>query len=116
MPPPRHVILTGPPGVGKTTAIKKVNELLVQAGVRARGFFTEEVREEGKRIGFDVVSIENIENRRKLARLGTQNPTVGQYSVALRDFEYVALPILGSVAAGDIIIIDEIGRFVNGHR
>ena len=44
-----HVMLTGPPGIGKTTAVKKVHQLLVEhMGVTAKGFYTEELREDGR--------------------------------------------------------------------
>ena len=44
-----HVMLTGPPGIGKTTAVKQVHRLLVeQFGIAAKGFYTEEVREHGR--------------------------------------------------------------------
>ena len=44
-----YVMLTGPPGIGKTTAVKKVHELLVgQLGVTVKGFYTEELREHGR--------------------------------------------------------------------
>ena len=42
-------MLTGPPGIGKTTAVKQVHRLLVeQFGIAAKGFYTEEVREHGR--------------------------------------------------------------------
>ena len=45
----RHVMLTGPPGIGKTTAVKKVHQLLVERlGVTVKGFYTEELREHGR--------------------------------------------------------------------
>ena len=43
-----HVMLTGPPGIGKTTVVKKVHQLLVRKGVTVKGFFTEELREDGR--------------------------------------------------------------------
>ncbi|MPC20643.1 Cancer-related nucleoside-triphosphatase [Portunus trituberculatus] len=54
----RHVALMGPPGVGKTTFIKKVVDRLQEGGLTCQGFYTEEVRREGSRTGFDVVTLE----------------------------------------------------------
>ena len=50
------LLLTGSPGVGKSTCIKKVVGRLQQAKVRVKGFYTEEVRDPatGQRAGFDV--------------------------------------------------------------
>ncbi|XP_077024468.1 cancer-related nucleoside-triphosphatase isoform X4 [Tamandua tetradactyla] len=53
----RHVFLTGPPGIGKTTLIQKASEVLKSSGMPVDGFYTEEVRQGGRRIGFDVVTL-----------------------------------------------------------
>lgn len=44
-------------GIGKTTYIQKLVEALTDRGVSCTGFITEEVRENDKRIGFDVVTL-----------------------------------------------------------
>jgi len=44
-------------GVGKTTLVQKACEALVSSGAGAEGFYTEEVREGGRRVGFDVVTV-----------------------------------------------------------
>lgn len=50
-----NLLITGPPGVGKTTLMKRVVERLGTWSVS--GFLTEEIREEGSRVGFRVVSL-----------------------------------------------------------
>ncbi len=54
-------------GVGKTTLVKKVCDAVVSAGVSVSGFYTEEVREQGRRVGFDVVTLTG--DRGRLSRL-----------------------------------------------
>lgn len=85
-----------------------------------QGFYTEEVREGGRRLGFDVVTL--CGNRGPLARVEGGGDTVGipqrehrvgQYSVKLNAFEQTALPVLRippSSADFPVIVIDEIGK------
>ena len=44
-------LLMGPPGVGKTTLLRRLIALL---DVPAAGFFTAEIREGGRRVGFEI--------------------------------------------------------------
>ncbi|XP_053238509.1 cancer-related nucleoside-triphosphatase [Podarcis raffonei] len=115
----KHVFLTGPPGIGKTTLIQKATEVLKSSGIPIDGFYTEEVREGGRRIGFDVVTLSG--RRGILSRVGSGPSTarreyrVGQYVVDLMSFEQLALPLLrnpdlASSTAKKVCIIDEIGK------
>lgn len=54
-------------GVGKTTLVKKVCESVLSTGVSINGFYTEEVRERGRRVGFDVVTVTG--DRGRLSRV-----------------------------------------------
>ncbi|XP_017532718.1 cancer-related nucleoside-triphosphatase isoform X3 [Manis javanica] len=96
-----HVFLTGPPGVGKTTLIQKASEVLKSSGIPVDGFYTEEVRQGGRRIGFDVVTLSGP--RGLLSRVGLEllpgkrECRVGQYVVDLTSFEQLALPVLRNV-------------------
>ncbi|XP_029962697.1 cancer-related nucleoside-triphosphatase [Salarias fasciatus] len=117
----KHVFLTGPPGVGKTTLVQKTCEALVSSGVGVDGFYTEEVREGGRRVGFDVVTVRG--ERGHLSRVrdgagasqGRREYTVGQYVVDLPAFENLALPLFRNVGSADggsgkVFVIDEIGK------
>ena len=104
---PNNLLLTGPPGVGKTTIVRKVVDAL---GPRAGGFYTEEVRHQGKRVGFRLVTLEG--KRAWLARVGLSSRyRVGRYGVDIDALERVGVTaIQHALASSDVIIIDEIGR------
>ncbi|XP_071392048.1 cancer-related nucleoside-triphosphatase isoform X2 [Centroberyx affinis] len=117
----KHVFLTGPPGVGKTTLVQKACEALMSSGVGVEGFYTEEVREAGRRVGFDVVTVAG--ERGHLSRIrdiagvshGRREYTVGQYVVDLPSFENLALPLFRNVGSANggsrkVFVIDEIGK------
>lgn len=101
-----RILLTGPPGCGKTTVVRRVAELLHG---HASGFYTEEVRDEaGQRTGFRAISLGGT--RGELARKGPgAGPRVGSYRIDVRDFERVALPSLALDTHG-VLLIDEIGK------
>jgi nucleoside-triphosphatase len=106
----RVVLLTGKPGSGKTTAIQRIIALL---GERAGGFFSREVRTNGERRGFEIVTLAG-EVAWLAIRGGEVRPPaeVGfmNYRVNLEAIELVAVPaILEAVAEQKVVVIDEIG-------
>lgn len=102
------LLLEGRPGVGKTTVARRVVELLREAGVPARGFFTEELRESGARVGFAIETIGGP--RGVLAHVNFPGPPrVGRYGVDVAAFERLALPAL-QAAADEVVVIDELGK------
>jgi nucleoside-triphosphatase len=103
----KNVLITGPPGVGKTTIVRQVAEEL---GERAGGFYTVEVRQGGQRIGFRIVTLDGREA--DLATIGKgPGPKVGRYLVDVTGIKGVAvLSVLYAMAEGKVIVIDEIGK------
>jgi len=98
--------------VGKTTVIRAVARLL---GDRAAGFYTEELREEGRRTGFRLVAFGAGPVRTgMLASVNTSSRyRVGRYGVHIRDLERVGVASLRrAVREPDItaVIVDEIGK------
>lgn len=106
----RTLLLTGRPGVGKTTVIKKVAGAL---GDRAGGFYTEEIRgSTGRRQGFGLVTLEGDEAVMAHTDLrGQGRPRVSRYGVDVEAIEDAGVAaIQRAVAADKIVIVDEIGK------
>jgi len=103
----KNLFVTGRPGVGKTALIRSV---LTELDVDAGGFTTVEVRDGGRRIGFDIVALDGA--RGVLARHDLVSPyRVSRYGVNKDDIESIGVPAIErAVAESELIVMDEIGR------
>lgn len=102
-----NLLLTGRPGVGKTTLVRRL--LAALPDVPAAGFYTAEIRAGGRRVGFRVATLDGQEAI--LAHIDIRSPhRVGRYGVDLPAFERVALPSLTPDPTVGLIVIDEIGK------
>ena len=103
-----NLLVTGKPGVGKTTLVERVAERL-RGRLRLAGFTTTEMRDSaGQRIGFWIRTLDGRQG--ELARIGLPSRVrVGRYGVNLAAFEQLALPELARRDV-DVLVIDEIGR------
>ena len=104
--PATNILVTGPPRSGKSTLIEKVVKRVKRP---ATGFFTRELRERGKRVGFLIETLhgktgllahENVKSRYR----------VGKYGVNLEDLEQIAVPSILPSAVDQIVVVDEIGK------
>jgi nucleoside-triphosphatase len=104
---PKILLITGRPGSGKTTLIAQVAATL---GHRAGGFYTRELRAGGRRVGFEVVSLDGRQGR--LAHTDVRGPhRVGRYGVDLESFEATGVDALErATREAELIVIDEIGK------
>ena len=104
------LLLTGRPGVGKTTVIRQVARAL---GEQAGGFYTEEIRSsDGRRRGFRVVTMKGEEAVMAHVDLrGQGRPRVSRYGVDVSAIEDVGVTALQEAMASDqVVIVDEIGK------
>jgi len=103
----RHLLLTGLPGTGKTTLLVKLARRL--ADLHPAGFYTEEIRESGVRLGFKLASLDGREGI--LAHVDMRGSfRVGRYGVDVRGLDtFVADLDLGECPAS-VVFIDEIGK------
>jgi len=88
------------------TLIKRVvNELARPAG----GFYTEEIRERGARVGFKIVTLAGEETVLSHVDFKTAN-RIGKYGLDLSGLETIGIKALRkAVGAGQLVVIDEIG-------
>ena len=106
-PAANNILITGAPGVGKTTLIKHLSQIV--SSRRQAGFFTEEIREDGVRKGFMLVSLDG--KRRTLAHTEINNRyRVGKYGVDIEGFERFLENIDLINPTAELLIIDEIGK------
>jgi nucleoside-triphosphatase len=101
------ILLTGNPGSGKTTAIRAVVESL-RGRIPVTGFFTEDLREEGRRVGFRGVTLDGRDFLLAHIR-NSGSARVGPYGVDLSGLETTGLESL-SPRAGYLFVVDEIGK------
>jgi nucleoside-triphosphatase len=100
-----NILLTGRPGVGKTTVITCLAELLKDRAIA--GFYTQEIRTGGQRQGFGVTTFSGRSGVLAHVSLSGRH-RVGRYRVDVAAFEELVLPEL--VHPCDVTLVDEIGK------
>ncbi|NNF96017.1 MAG: AAA family ATPase, partial [Halobacteria archaeon] len=101
------LLLTGTPGIGKTTLIRRVASQL--SAYRLGGFYTEEIREAGQRKGFRLVTFNGEEG--VMAHVNFDHRyRISKYGVDVAVIDHFAETALALVDAVDVYFIDEIGK------
>ena len=109
----KHLLITGPPGCGKTTVIHKLVELLGEAAVPMYGFWTAEIREGGQRLGFELELLSG--KSAILAHVDhLEGPVVSKYRVNVPAMDLVLPEIRAAIEASrtheTVLLLDEIGK------
>ncbi len=110
-----NLLITGLPGVGKSSLINKIIEEARSRNLTVGGILTPEVRSEvrGKkvRIGFLIVNILTREQD-FLAKVGVKSRyRVSKYGVIKENIENIGVKgLIQAVKEADLIVIDEIGK------
>ncbi|MFW9915943.1 MAG: nucleoside-triphosphatase [Candidatus Thorarchaeota archaeon] len=113
----RRIILTGNPRVGKTTIVRKTISAAKKRNLILTGIITPEIREGGRRKGFQIVDLRSGE-KGILASVASERsqPTqwrVGKYRVHQESLKEIAIPAIQEAMENprvDLVIIDEIGK------
>lgn len=104
-----RLLLTGKPGIGKTTLIRRVLRNLHT--VNCAGFCTQEVRDtSGRRIGFQIYTLDGPEGTLASIR-PEKGPRLGRYAIHVEEFEALVLGRIDPARTpADLYVIDEIGK------
>ncbi|HDO19908.1 MAG: NTPase [archaeon GB-1867-097] len=104
------ILISGKPGVGKSTVCRRVVDMLKQKNFRVGGIICPEVRFKGVRIGFKIVDVLSG-SEGWLSNVNFNFPIkVGKYSVNIRDLETIGISAINRASkCSDVIIIDELG-------
>ncbi|MEO0091568.1 MAG: NTPase [candidate division WOR-3 bacterium] len=102
------ILITGKPRSGKTSLVKKIISTL--PNISYGGFFTEEIQENGVRVGFKIIT--TFGEQGILAHQNYKGPLrISKYRVNLTDLETIGINSLyRALKEKDLIIIDEIGK------
>ncbi|MEE9121273.1 MAG: nucleoside-triphosphatase [Syntrophobacteria bacterium] len=104
--PANNILVTGPPRSGKSTLIEKVIQGINRP---ATGFFTRELRERGRRVGFSITTLAGKNG--VLAHQDIKSSfRVGKYGVSLADIDQIAVPSMLPSTPDQIVVVDEIGK------
>jgi nucleoside-triphosphatase len=101
------LLVTGVPGSGKTTIMKKVAAALSDR--RVRGFVTTEIRQAGRRVGFELLTFTG--DKSLLAHVDIDSHhRVGRYGVNVEALDEIVEEALALDNAADVYLVDEIGK------
>ncbi len=104
------ILITGRPGIGKTTLCIKLYRLLKEKKNKVVcGIVSKEIRKDRKRVGFEFIEL-GTDNRYLLAHVDLKSKyRIGKYYVSLENISKACRALEKAAENCEIIIIDEIG-------
>jgi nucleoside-triphosphatase len=107
---PRIWMLTGPPGIGKSTIVSRTVYLLRLQGRGVGGCITKERRSGKERTGFGIFDLMSGREGELASVRGTLGPRVGKYRVNISGLANIGARALSEAAErAEVIVIDEVG-------
>ncbi len=104
-----RVVITGRPGVGKSTLFMNILDTLKSHGYKIAGIHSPEVRSSGYRIGFRFVDLYDGYSS-WLAKKNFSSPIrIGRYGVVVNEALNLWKRALQNMERADIVGIDEVG-------
>ena|SRR5438105_4312635 len=104
--PPHALLLTGPPGVGKTTVLRRAAGEL--SNLDLRGFTTREIRQAGQRVGFRIETFDGESDVLAHVKIRSSHK-VSKYGVDVEALDRVLAAQFPRKRAS-VVLIDEIGK------
>jgi len=105
--PLTNLLITGLPGVGKTTLIRNLCGDLKH--LNPVGFYTSEIREAGVRTGFELITLDNRRGLLSHVDISSRH-RVGKYGVDIAGFEAFLDGLDFLNPSHKMAVIDEIGK------
>jgi nucleoside-triphosphatase len=102
----KNILVTGPPRCGKSTLIERVIRRIEKP---MTGFFTREIKEKGKRVGFSIITLDGQKGVLAHQDIRSRHK-VGKYGVNIDDIDHIAVPSMIPTMPDEIVVIDEIGK------
>ncbi len=102
--------LSGLPSIGKTTTLLKTINILESQNYKIGGIVTEEVVEDGKKVGFYLLDWTTKEKKIFAHKDFQSRYKVGKYGLDIKLLEDLGIRALEEAKEADVIVIDELGK------